>query len=99
MSQILLYITLVVLAPADIGEGYELSSKSSVQGAVFSLTQEELNVSKIFTGSDGHAGLLPIELIVTDSESCRDADPVYLNNPLKYLRQYKHYIRGPPAVS
>jgi len=99
MSQILLYITLVVLAPADIGEGYELSSKSSVQGAVFSLTQEELSFSKIITGFDSDAGLLPIELIVTDSESCRDGGPVYLKNSLKYLHQYKYYIRGPPAVS
>jgi len=99
MSEILLYITLIVLAPAGVGEGYELSYKSSVEGAVFSFAQEELSFSQIITGSDGDVGLLSNELIATDFGRSGYANLVYQYQPFISLQQNKDLIRAPPAVS
>ena len=99
MSQILLYITLIVLAPAGTGEGYELSYKSSVEDTVFSLAQKELKFSKIISDNDGGIDLLSNALVVTDSGRCCYVGPVYQYHSYINSQQYKHYIRGPPAVS
>jgi len=99
MSQVLLYITLIVLVPADIGEGYELSNKSSVEGAVFSFAQEELSFSQIITASDGGVDLLPNRLIAKDSGRCGYANSVYQYHPFISLQQNQGSIRAPPAVS
>lgn len=99
MSQILLYITLIITVPVSIDGGYESSSKSNPENAVLAGIQAESEFPKSFIDPNDDIDSLPYEFSAPASDHLYYTRSAYQSILFSNSKQNNQYIRAPPVVS
>lgn len=99
MSQLLLYISLIITLPAATGAAHEYGVKGEIEDIVFELVRDEKSTSQILSQADSDLDSLANESGIVSVIKIKHGHSLYQSQQTLGLFQHGYRIRAPPLTS